>query len=113
MASWTDRIPTFNPYVEQQPIDTMLKVGVYKQQKYEEGVKRIQTNIDNVAGLDIANPVQQKYLESKLNSLGNNLTFLAAGDFSDFSLRSGLARTSAARPLLTYLRSCDARTGID
>ena len=86
MASYTDKIPTFNPYVEQQPIDAMLKVGVYKQQKYEEGVKRIQTNIDNVAGLDIANPVQQKYLQSKLNSLGNNLTFLAAGDFSDFSL---------------------------
>jgi hypothetical protein len=86
MASYTDKIPTFNPYVEQQPVDAMLKVGVYKQQKYEEGVKKIQTNIDNVAGLDIANEVQQKYLQSKLNSLGNNLTFLAASDFSDFSL---------------------------
>lgn len=86
MASYTDKIPTFNPYVQQQPIDAMLKVGMYKQQKYEEGVKKIQTNIDNVAGLDIANPVQQKYLQSKLDALGNNLTFLAAGDFSDFSL---------------------------
>jgi len=86
MASYTDKIPTFNPYVEQQPVDAMLKVGMYKQQKYEEGVKKIQTNIDNVAGLDIANPAQQKYLQSKLNALGNNLTFLAAGDFSDFSL---------------------------
>ena len=86
MASYTDKIPTFNPYVEQQPVDAMLKVGVYKQKMYEEGVKKIQTNIDNVAGLDIANEVQQKYLQSKLNSLGNNLTFLAAGDFSDFSL---------------------------
>jgi hypothetical protein len=86
MASYTDKIPTFNPYVEQQPVDAMLKVGMYKQQKYEEGVKKIQTNIDNVAGLDIANEAQQKYLQSKLNALGNNLTFLAAGDFSDFSL---------------------------
>jgi hypothetical protein len=86
MASYTDKIPTFNPYVEQQPVDAMLKVGVYKQKMYEDGVKKIQTNIDNVAGLDIANEVQQKYLQSKLNSLGNNLTFLAAGDFSDFSL---------------------------
>jgi len=86
MASFTDKIPTFNPYVEQQPVDAMLKVGVYKQQKYEDGIKKIQTSIDNVAGLDIANPVQQKYLQSKLNSLGNNLTLLAAGDFSDFSL---------------------------
>ena len=86
MASYTDKIPTFNPYVAQQPVDAMLKVGMYKQQKYEEGVKRIQNSIDNVSGLDIANPVQQKYLQSKLNSLGNNLTFLAASDFSDFSL---------------------------
>ena len=86
MASYTDKIPTFNPYVEQQPVDAMLKVGMYKQQKYEEGVKKIQTNIDSVAGLDIANPVQQKYLQSKLNSLGNNLRFFAASDFSDFSL---------------------------
>lgn len=86
MASFTDKIPTFNPYVEQQPVDAMLKVGVYKQQKYEDGIKKIQNSIDNVAGLDIANPVQQKYLQSKLNSLGNNLTLLAAGDFSDFSL---------------------------
>jgi len=86
MASFTDKIPTFNPYVEQQPVDAMLKVGVYKQQKYEDGIKKIQTSIDNVAGLDIANPVQQQYLQSKLNSLGNNLTLVAAGDFSDFSL---------------------------
>jgi hypothetical protein len=86
MASYTDKIPTFNPYVAQQPVDAMLKVGMYKQQKYEDGIQKIQSSIDNVAGLDIANPVQQKYLQSKLNALGNNLTFLAAGDFSDFSL---------------------------
>jgi hypothetical protein len=64
----------------------MLKVGTYKQQKYEEGVQKIQTSIDNVAGLDIANVGQQKYLQSKLNTLGNNLRSVAAGDFSDFSL---------------------------
>jgi hypothetical protein len=86
MASYTDKIPTFNPYVAQQPVDAMLKVGMYKQQKYEEGVQKIQTSIDNVAGLDIANAAQQKYLQSKLNALGNNLKFVAAGDFSDFSL---------------------------
>jgi len=86
MASYTDKIPTFNPYVQQLPIDAMLKVGAYKQEKYEEGVKRIQTSIDNVAGLDIANVAQQQYLQSKLNTLGNDLRWVAAGDFSDFSL---------------------------
>ena len=86
MASWTDKIPTFNPYVEQQPVDAMLKVGMYKQQKYEEGVQRIQTAIDNVAGLDIAADLDKKYLQSKLDSLGNNLKFVAGGDFSNFQL---------------------------
>jgi len=86
MASWTDRIPTFNPYVEQQPVDAMLKVGMYKQQKYEEGVQRIQTAIDNVAGLDIYKDVDKKYLQSKLNALGNNLSIVAGGDFSNFQL---------------------------
>lgn len=86
MASWTDRIPTFNPYVEQQPVDAMLKVGMYKQQKYEEGVQKIQTAIDNVAGLDIASELDKKYLQSKLNGLGNNLNIVAGADFSNFQL---------------------------
>ena len=38
MASFTDAITQFNPYVAQLPVDAMVKVGTYKQQKYEEGV---------------------------------------------------------------------------
>jgi hypothetical protein len=86
MASYTDKIPTFNPYVAQQPVEAMLKVGMYKQQKYEEGVQRIQTSIDNVAGLDVASELDKKYLQSKLDGLGNNLNFVAGGDFSNFQL---------------------------
>lgn len=86
MASYTDKIPTFNPYVQQLPVEAMVKVGMQKQQQYEQGLEKIQTNIDNVAGLDIANPIQQQYLKSKLNQLGNDLTFVAAGDFSNFQL---------------------------
>ena len=86
MASYTDKIPTFNPYVAQLPVDAMMKVGMYKQQKYEEGLEKIQTNIDNVAGMDIANDADKAYLESKLNALGNDLKYVAAGDFSNFQL---------------------------
>jgi hypothetical protein len=59
---------------------------MYKQAKYEEGVQRIQTAIDNIAGLDIAKDVDKTYLQSKLNQLGNNLKTVAAGDFSNFQL---------------------------
>jgi hypothetical protein len=86
MASYTDNIPTFNPYVQTLPVDEMVKVGMYKQQKYDEGIQKIQTNIDNIAGLEVLRPVEKAYLQSKLNQLGNNLTTVAAGDFSNFQL---------------------------
>jgi hypothetical protein len=86
MASWTDKIPTFSPYVAQLPVDAMVQVGMYKQKQYDDGIQKIQTNIDNVAGLDIANNTQKQYLQSKLNQLGNDLRGVAAGDFSNFQL---------------------------
>jgi hypothetical protein len=86
MASYTDNIPTFNPYVQTIPVDEMIKVGMYKQQKYDDGIQKIQTNIDNIAGLDVIRDVDKAYLQSKLNQLGNNLTTVAAGDFSNFQL---------------------------
>lgn len=86
MASWTDKIPTFNPYVAQLPVEAMVQVGMYKQKQYDEGIQKIQTNIDNIAGLDIAKESDKVYLQSKLNQLGNDLKIVAAGDFSNFQL---------------------------
>ena len=86
MASYLDNIPTFNEYVEQRPQDDMLKVGLFKQQAYNEGVKKIQDSIDNIAGLDIIQPEQREYLQSKLNALGGQLNSIAASDFSNFQL---------------------------
>lgn len=86
MASFADKIPTFNPYVQQLPVEEMAKVGMQKQQQYNEGIQKIQTNIDNVAGLDVASNLDKAYLQSKLNSLGNSLKTVAAGDFSNFQL---------------------------
>ena len=86
MASWTDKIPTFNPYVSQLPVEAMVKVGMQKQAQYDEGIQKIQTNIDNVAGLDVIRDVDKVYLQSKLNQLGNDLRMVGAGDFSNFQL---------------------------
>jgi len=86
MASFTDAISQFNPYVQQLPVDAMVKVGMYKQQKYEEGVQKIQGQIDKVAGLDIVRDVDKQYLQAKLNELGSKLKTVAAGDFSNFQL---------------------------
>jgi hypothetical protein len=86
MASFTDQIMQFNPYVQQLPVEAMAQVGMYKQQKYEEGVQKVQSYIDNVAGLDVTKPLHKQYLQSKLNQLGSKLKSVAAGDFSNFQL---------------------------
>jgi hypothetical protein len=86
MASFTDQISKFNPYVEQLPVETMKQVGLYKQQKYDEGVEKIQGYIDTIAGLDVMHDSDKEYLQSKLNALGNNLKGVAAGDFSNQQL---------------------------
>jgi hypothetical protein len=86
MASFTDSPVKFNPYIAQQPVEAMAKVGMQKQAAYQEGVQKIQTQIDNIAGLDVVRDVDKAYLQSKLNQLGNNLRTVAAGDFSNFQM---------------------------
>jgi hypothetical protein len=86
MASFTDIIPQFNPYIQQLPIEAMVQVGMEKQAQYDAGVQKIQAQIDNVAGLDLAKDVDKQYLQSKLNQLGNDLKIVAGGDFSNFQL---------------------------
>jgi multidrug efflux pump subunit AcrB len=64
----------------------MMKVGVYKQERYDQGVQKIQESIDNIAGLDVVRPEDKQYLQSKLNQLGSQLSMVAGGDFSNFQL---------------------------
>lgn len=86
MASFTDKPMQFNPYIQQLPVEEMVKVGMIKQDQYDKGVQKIQGQIDQVAGLEVMRGVDKAYLQSKLNELGGNLTTVAAGDFSNFQL---------------------------
>jgi hypothetical protein len=101
MASFTDQIPKFNPYIQQLPVEAMVAVGMEKQKRYDEGVQKIQQTIDNVAGLQVSRDVDRAYLQSKLNQLGTNLRTFAASDFSNFQLVntvSGMTKQIANDP---------------
>lgn len=91
MASFTDVIPQFNPYIQQLPVDAMVQVGMEKQKRYDEGLQKIQSQIDQVAGLDVVRDVDKQYLQSKLNELGSKLKTVAAGDFSNYQLVNSVA----------------------
>lgn len=87
MASFTDQIQKFNPYVSQAPlIEAMVTVGTQKQQQYDQGVQKIQGYVDSIAGMDVVTDADKKYLQSKLNDLGSRLKSVAAGDFSNQQL---------------------------
>lgn len=89
MASFTDNpqaLTNFNPYVSQLPVEAMVKVGMQKQQQYDEGIQKIQTNIDNIAGLDVSRDVDKAYLQSKINQLGSDTRIFAMSDFSNAQL---------------------------
>jgi len=86
MASFTDQISQFNPYIQELPVEAMVQVGMQKQAQYNQGVQKVQNYIDRVAGLEIAKPQHKQYLESKLGELGNRLKTVAAGDFSNQQL---------------------------
>ncbi len=103
MASYTDAITQFNPYVQQLPVELMMKVGMQKQAQYDAGVQKIQQSIDNVAGLEIDKEGHKQYLQSKLGELGNKLRTVAGGDFSNQQLVnsvSGMAGTLIKDPII-------------
>jgi hypothetical protein len=86
MASFTDQISQFNPYIQELPVEAMAQVGMAKQAQYDQGVQKVQNYVDRVAGLEIAKPQHKQYLQSKMDELGNRLKIVAAGDFSNQQL---------------------------
>ena len=86
MSSWSDNPAQFNPYVQQFPVEARVAVGGELQRRYDEGIQRIQSSIDRIAGLDIARDIDKQYLQGRLDDLGSKLKFVAAGDFSDYQL---------------------------
>lgn len=108
MASFTDQISNFNPYVQQLPVEAMAKVGMQKQAQYDAGVQKIQGYIDNIAGIDIYKDEHKQYLQTKLNELGSKLKTVAAGDFSNQQLVNsvgGMATTIVKDPIIQIARA--------
>lgn len=104
MASFTDAISQFNPYVKELPLELMLAVGTEKQAQYDAGVQKIQGYVNNVAGLDIMKEPQRQYLKSKLNQLGGSLKLFASADFSNQQLVNtvgGMVTEITKDPIIT------------
>ena len=91
MASFTDKSLQFNPYIQELPVEAMVQVGMQKQAQYDQGVQKIQNEIDRVGGIELYRPQDKQVLQSKLNELGSRLKTVAAGDFSNQQLVNSVA----------------------
>jgi len=90
MASFTDKVTTFDPYVSQQPVEAMVQVGMMKQQQYDTNLQKIYQSMSNVAGMDIMRDSDQAYLKNKMDDTSKKLRMYAAGDFSQSNLTRGV-----------------------
>ena len=88
-----------SPYISQINPDAYLRIGMMKQEQYNQGVQKIQSAIDNVGGLDIVNPYAQQYYKQQFDQMRGKVQSLAGGDFSNSAIvnqisgvASGLAK---------------------
>lgn len=86
MASFTDELVAFNPYTPKVPVDDYVRVGLMKQSAYNEGVQRVQSYIDSVAGIDVIKPEQKEYLQQRVGQLQNEVSGILSQDFSNQQL---------------------------
>ena len=86
MASFLDQRYQFAPHVETTPVDAMVRVGMLKQQQYDEGVQKINDWIDQTAALPVMRDVDKQYLQSSLNGITSELRKVAGADFSNQQL---------------------------
>jgi hypothetical protein len=112
MASFTDQISTFNPYIQQLPVEAMVQVGMQKQAQYDAGVQKIQNEVNQVAGISVLRPADKQRLQSKLNELGSRLKTVAAGDFSNQQLVNSVAGMTGQIINDKYIRAAVSSTAV-
>lgn len=86
MASFTDQLIPFNPHIQQLPTDDYVRVGMAKQLQYNEGVRKVQSYIDSVAGIEVIKPEQKDYLQKRVTQLQGEVSKVVQRDFSNQQL---------------------------
>lgn len=71
-------------YISSLPSEDLIKVALYKQQMFDEGVSKVQTQVDSYAQLrnDIYTPIEQKYFDETMTNLVKSVNDSAGIDFS-------------------------------
>jgi hypothetical protein len=79
------------------PVDLNLlgRVLQFKQAQYDAGTAKVQSNLDNLASLDVVKDVDRDYLNTKLNNLVNTTNSIGGADYSDPNVTNQIAGLSS------------------
>ncbi|MEI6186871.1 MAG: hypothetical protein WCP46_00015 [Alphaproteobacteria bacterium] len=81
----------YNAPVQTAPLQSLVDVGMRKQALYNEGVQRIQSQIDETSALPVSRDVDVQYLNTSLANLGTELKKLNTADFSQMQVTNSVA----------------------
>lgn len=111
MASYLDEQYQFAPYVETTPVDEMVKVGMAKQQMFDEGFQKVQSWFDQLASLPTAREVDAQYVQGAINNLNAEIGKVVGADWSNQQLLNavgGLAtKISRDKNIVTAVQSAN------
>lgn len=96
--------PSFTPYIKQYDDDLLLKGSALKQSQYDTNYARIQSSLDKADELEILNPFQQQYKDTKLKEVTSKLNQISGSDFSSNAIVNnalGIASTVAKDPIVS------------
>ena len=95
MASFLDTQPIqYNQPVQTASLDAITRVGIQKQQLYDEGVQRVQGLVDQTAALPVMRDVDKSYLNQSLSNLQSTLQKNTSLDFSQLQVQNSVAGMS-------------------
>lgn len=103
MASFTDSEVELTPYVQQNPVEAMARVGMAKEDQFQEGIKTVQSIYDSFLALPIAKQEVKNYVKDKVGQLNKAVGQSISGDFSDRRLINqigGLASQISSDPIV-------------
>jgi len=103
MASFTDQELELTPYVQQNPVEAMARVGMQREEQFQEGIKTVQSIYDSFLALPIAKQEVKDYVKDKVGQLHKAVGQSISGDFSDRRLINqigGLASQISSDPIV-------------
>lgn len=106
MASFTDDprlLTNFPGFVKTLDSADVIGVGMIKQAQFDQGVEKVQSEVDYLSSLPIAKEEVSGYVQTRLGQLRDAVTKNLAGDFSDQRIINqigGAARTLARDPIV-------------